>query len=560
MFFKWCPLILLSLGIAFVAGCGVPGHGGDDGAGNVNDNDSGSLNENDNGANTNGADNENENENDTGGAVLPGAGVCGGQICGPSGAFTVSEFPTIADVDFDSFPDNPSRPYQASDGGRFWYVATFGDDSADGSADAPLATPEHALARATTGDVILVADGEYVVGADEYVALTLNVPGVTLAAENVGQVVFRPPANNEDVAIGIASTADDLIVDGFVLQGFREYGVLFGRLDSPQLNLVLKHMVIDGGEDGIRSEIPDFAPNATPVIEGLFLYDVLIRRAELQGFNCGEGPCDDVRLEALQVELPAGLEYNADGVAISAGDNIVVFNAEVTGAAGDGVVLYCSRVAVVNVVVHDVGHNGIKLSDGGDVINALVYNTGADAAIVFDPLGPDAHFRLLNCVVAYHARGTEAYAATVAYDNPMAPGHLDVINTIFYQNTGPLWVSPAYTLNVRNSIFFHSPFNALTWGDITVDDEESGRQPFTALEDSGGGCCNLGIVDPLFFDPDGGDYELLAESPARDVGTRDIEAFPDFDLYGNPRIGGEGVDLGPVETSPNGVARTSVER
>ena len=223
-------------------------------------------------------------------------GVCDGEVCGPSGAFTVADFPNVAAVDFAAFPVNPPRPYLPKAGGRIWCVAATGNDSAEGSQASPLATPERAVELAKTGDVILIADGEYKIGSSEYAALNLRVPGVTLAAQNPGQVTFRPA--NENVKIGIAAEADDLIVDGFVVKDFAEYGILFGRLESPQRSLVLKHLVIDASSDGIRTAVAPTQPNPNPVVEGLLLYDVWLRNIRQVGFNCGRG--------ALQQYAPRG--------------------------------------------------------------------------------------------------------------------------------------------------------------------------------------------------------------------------------------------------------------
>jgi hypothetical protein len=473
----------------------------------------------------------------------PPQGGDDGPHYGPSDGFTRPTFPTIAGVDFTAFPPNPPRPYQPTAGGRFWYVATTGNDGAAGTADAPLASVNAAEAAAHTGDVILVADGEYTIGSDEYNALTLATPGVTLAAQNIGMVTLRPPIPTDIVAIGIAAVADNLVVDGFVLAGFRSDGIQFGRLDQPQRGLVLKHLIIDGaGDDGLRSAVADTNPNPTPVVQGLLLYDVWLRNITGVGFNCGEGPCNDVRLEALRVEMtpPAGeTGSGADAVGFENGDNIVVFNAEVGGAAADGLDFKCTRVAIANVVVHDLARNGIKLWHGGDVINALVYNTGADAAVVVKV----GRCRLLNSIIAYHAVGEEAYAATVGYDDPGEAGQLEVLNTIFFQNTGPLWVSDAYTLNMGNSIFFDSPFEDIVWRGIRVSD---GGDSFAALESAGGGAGNR-LIDPGFVAPQSGDFSLAPDSLARNSGTIAVEAFPDFDLHGQPRVQGTAVDLGPVE-------------
>lgn len=52
-------------------------------------------------------------------------------------------------------------------------------------------------------------------------------------------------------------------------------------------------------------------------------------------------------------------------------------------------------------------------------------------------------------------------------------------------------------------------------------------------------------ADPLFVDPEGGDYRLQAGSPAIDAGT--TEGAPAEDLDGNPRPLGTGVDIGAYE-------------
>ncbi len=474
-------------------------------------------------------------------------GVCDGTICGPSGAVIFDTFPTIAEIDWDAFPTNPRRPYEPAPGGRVWYVAPGGNDAADGTAEAPFGTLDRAVELAHSGDVILLADGEYPVGLRDD-TIYLDTPGVTLAAEHIGGAVLVPRDPEWAWLSGITARADDLVIDGLVIRGFtRGYGVYFGRLDSPQRNLVLRHLRIENTSDGIRSVIPDSGvPNSQPVIAGLLLYDVALRDVEVVGFNCGEGPCNDVRIEALSVIMPGtGAGSGADAVAFESGDNVVILNADVSGAAADGIDLKVTRAAVANVIVHDLGRNGIKLWYSGDIINALVYNTGADAAIVFHWGGND---RILNSVVAHHSPDASAYAGTVAYDESDEPGALAVINSIFYQNSGPLWVSGAFTLDVRATLFYGSRNGQeLIWAlpqEVSVGEQD---QPFAALEAVGGGCCGFDFVDPGFVNPDAGDYHLAPGAFARDRGLADVDALPPFDLLGRLRVAGAGIDLGPYE-------------
>lgn len=484
-----------------------------------------------------------------GGGLLDEPGICaGGRICGPSGAFTIKTFPTIAGVKWDAFPANPLRPHLPAADGRLWVVAPDGHDDAAGTADAPLATIDRALELTVPGDVIEVADGVYPVGLREE-SLMMDTPGVTLMAAHVGGATLIPLSEEWAWLAAIQASADDLVIDGFVIRGFSSgTAVYFGRLDSPQRNLVLRHLWIEDVENGLLAALPEGEPGQ-PVVNGMLVYDVAIRRAPI-GFNCGEGPCNGVRLEALSVDLTGGAGGDVgswgDGIAVERGDNIVIFNAEVTGAGADGIDLKATRVAIANVMVHDVGRNGIKLWHDGDVINALVYYTGADAAIVFQSGGA---YRILNSTIARHAWGEHAYAGTVAYDHPDQPGSLQIANSIFYQNAGAFWVSGAFALDVRRTLFYGSAnTEELVWAragaGLTISDDS----PANALEAAGAGCCGLDFTDPGFVDPDGGNYRLAAGAYARDAGLSEgLEAVPPFDLTGHARPAGRGIDLGPYE-------------
>lgn len=475
----------------------------------------------------------------------PQPGICEGVVCGPSGELSPASFPTLAAIDWDAFPANTSRwDYAPGANGREIWVALDGDDGSEGTPGAPLATPGRALELAQPGDVIWVRDGTYALGTeDDYEALILTTPGITLAAEHIGGVTFMPGAGDMP-AIAINASADDLVIDGFILQGFRSAGIVYGRAESPQRNLALKHLRIERTEEAILSTYE--GDGSQPVIAGMLVYDVWLRDIGLIGLQCGQGPCNDMRWEALRIEMPpsAAGDSGQDGMAVESGENVVVFNVEVTGGAGDGIDLKAGRAAVANVIVHDVGRNGVKLWAGGDVINALVYNTGADAAIVFEA----GHYRVLNTIVARHAWGDSAYAMTAAYDSPTEPGSVTILNSVFYQNAGAVWISPALALDVQHSLFAGSGNGEeIIWEPLLVGE---GHQPISALEDAGGGANNLGFVDPLFANPDAGDYAWGEDSPLLDAGASPADVIPPFDLFGRARVYGPAIDLGPWEWQP----------
>jgi len=58
------------------------------------------------------------------------------------------------------------------------------------------------------------------------------------------------------------------------------------------------------------------------------------------------------------------------------------------------------------------------------------------------------------------------------------------------------------------------------------------------------GCIN---ADPLFADPDHGDFTLLPNSPCRNAALQEDWMEGATDLVGSPRVSGRGVDMGCYE-------------
>jgi hypothetical protein len=53
--------------------------------------------------------------------------------------------------------------------------------------------------------------------------------------------------------------------------------------------------------------------------------------------------------------------------------------------------------------------------------------------------------------------------------------------------------------------------------------------------------------DPLWADPEAGDFRLQAGSPCIDAGTLDALGLPELDFEGGPRVSGAAVDIGAYE-------------
>ena len=450
------------------------------------------------------------------------------------------EYPTISGIDFSRFPKAPDP--KAKRAGRVLHVSPKGNDGGDGSEGRPFKGVAAAVGKAAAGDTVLLHAGTHPL--DE--PLMIETSDLRVAAAP-GEAVTIAPANR-DLHEGLNVRGDNVILDGFTIDGFTGFGVMFWRTDRTQKNLVCANLVVKGAGDGFRSAYVEHTAK-TPHLSGLLLFNVRIEDATVVGFNVGEGPVTDIRLEKVSVRMKGAGSGSSgdDAIAVESGDNIFIDHADVTGAAADGIDLKATRVCVYNSVVHDVARNGVKFWKGGDLVNSLVYNTGADASIVF---GPGA-YRILHTIVAFHARGGSAYALTCAYDEPKDKTSLTIANSIFYRNAGAVWVSPATDLKIVNSLLTGAGNGceleaAQKSGDaISVN----GDGDWKALEKKGVVAGILPIAKPpQFVDAEKGDFRLKPGSPGIDAGAAGLEKYPPKDRSGAKRIQGGGPDLGPLET------------
>ncbi len=414
-------------------------------------------------------------------------------------------------VDSTRFPALPGS--HAPRGGRVVWVAPGGKGDG-GSARAPTGDLAGAVRGARKGDTVWVKGGRYVVPPqeDEW-ALRVERADVTVAVPPGDRAVVAP-AQPGSTGYGLLVTGDRAFVDGLALEGFASAGIYVGREASPQRGLVLARTSVRGGTDGVRS-VPTSGGRARPVLQGLLAVDLRIVGSAI-GFNCGEGPCDDVRLERITVRGSDHGSGNSgeDAIAFERGTNVAIVDGEVSGVGADGVDLKVKRAAVVRTAVRGVGRNGIKLWHGGDILGCVVYRTGADAAIVLDDAGD---YRIADTTVAGHGRGGEAYSLTAGYDHRQARGRLTIERSLFTDNGGPIWVSGGLSLSLSDvSMSGTKGGVALVWA----------RSPELRLRESsaeantlpGSRGVRLGQA-PALRDPPGGDYRARGGAIGTAIGA-----------------------------------------
>ncbi|MDO8435185.1 MAG: hypothetical protein Q7S89_00700, partial [bacterium] len=157
--------------------------------------------------------------------------------------------------------------------------------------------------------------------------------------------------------------------------------------------------------------------------------------------------------------------------------------------------------------VYRNNRNGIKLWRGGDITNSLIYDNGADAAVVFARGGT---YRVLNSVIALHnlRSGLRSYSLVAGYDYQAEPINLTLANTALCGNTGGIFTSPATTV------------------------ERSGT-----IEASTTPCADFGFRNDFTYD---------AGARMTNGGTPVVN-LPPGDMNGNARSLGASVDIGPRE-------------
>ncbi|HXC68099.1 MAG TPA: right-handed parallel beta-helix repeat-containing protein [Nitrospiraceae bacterium] len=396
---------------------------------------------------------------------------------------------------------------------RTFYVATTGDDTANGSVATPWRTLQRAAQNVVPGDLIIVRPGRYagfVLGWDSPQNGTAANP-ITFQGEP-GAVI---EARNLRTADGInLEGASYIVIEGFAIANG-------GTITRAGIRSVINQHVV------IRNNQVDQAG----------------RWGILTGFS------DNVTIEnniTSRSQIEHGIYVSNSSV------NAIVRNNQVWGNAANGI------------------HMNGDLSQGGNglILNALVeknviYDNGRQGGSGINGDGVQNSKILNNVLYNNHASGISLYRIDGADG---ARNNLVAHNTIIMAADG------RWALNIQNGSTGNRAFNNILYNnhpfrgsiDISTDSlvglisdynvtmERFATDGETVLnlaewrQNSGQDQHSLvAVPSALFVNAAGSDYHLTANSPARDAGV--IRADVPADREGTTRPMGPTSDIGAYE-------------
>ncbi|MBI5046239.1 right-handed parallel beta-helix repeat-containing protein [Candidatus Micrarchaeota archaeon] len=412
----------------------------------------------------------------------------------------------------------PNRPPNPSEPG-IYYVSSQGSHSNSGTQVNPWKTLEFAFSQLKPGDTL------YLLGEFNEQAILSNSGQINKPLRIIG--------------IGNSNALGKAIIDGrnlndngFIIRPNVNYVELSNiRITNFQLgwafslygnnsNLNLTNIETDGSDTGIHlttgisGQLSDTGP-----VSNVFLDRVYSHNNAVGGFDCTPGPCTNITV-TNSTFANNGIESNfgADGFAIEVGDDISLSNVRSVNNGGDGIdigsrsPLFSQKSANVKVTNSNISGNkmnGLKLWNGGTVINDLIYSNGY-AGLIFIYNG---RYELVNSLVANN-------------DSPAEPTGISLGKGVTLYSNYNSWFSRA-----DEEIF-------------TEIDQKS----YANGERLGNNDKNSIYTEPLLDSRNG--YRPLSGSSLINAGTSSFNGIgaPNFDFNGNPRTNNPR-DIGPYETN-----------
>ncbi len=391
---------------------------------------------------------------------------------------------------------------------RTLYVATTGNDGADGALTTPWRTLQRAANLVRAGDQVIVRPGHYA-GFNLTTSGTATNP-IVFSAEP-GVIVDAPnPVRTQD-GINLEG-ASWIVIEGFTVTGMPRTGIR----SVTNAHVTIRRNVGDAnGRWGILTGfsddllIEDNVMSRSVAEHGIYVGNSgdrpVIRRNHVWG-NSGNG-----------IHMNGDLSQGGDGIITGAvvEANVIHGNGRTGGSGINGDGVQGSRI--VNNILYDNHASGISLYqiDGGAPArnNFVAHNTivqAADGRWAINIQDASTGNRVVNNIlVTLHT-----FRGAIAVSEDSRPGFVSDYNA----------VTPRFTLDGGDSVL-----SLDAWRQTTGQDLHSFASTPTAL----------------FADPIAGDYHLRADAPARDAALAPTDVTTDFD--GSSRPVGSAADIGADE-------------
>ena len=402
-----------------------------------------------------------------------------------------------------------------------YYVAPSGDDAHPGTSTAPWATLQRAGDVAGPGDDVIVLQGTYQ-GFRPRTSGTALQPVRFLAQPGV--VVTSPGLSNSNSDNIWVRDVDYIVIDGFESTGAPRAGIAVqGEPDANATGVVISHCTCDH--------------NTRWGIFTGFARDLLIENNEasfsaiehgIYVSNSGDRPT--VRGNLVHDNNASGIQLNADPAEMGP---------DPTDPQGDGIIV---DALIEQNVIHDNGAAGgaaINLASVRTSLirNNLLYNNHATGIAGWDDGDGNQFGTQANRIIG----NTIVQPANARFAIGLKDGSINnaVLDNILL-NAGPrgsLEVDPSSQPGLQ------SDYNIV----VNVFSDDSVFYTLAQWRAFPGGYDAHSIISTAaaVFAPN--DYQLAANSPARDAGT----ALPDLptDLLGVTRPQGPQYDIGAYELS-----------
>lgn len=176
--------------------------------------------------------------------------------------------------------------------------------------------------------------------------------------------------------------------------------------------------------------------------------------------------------------------------------------------------------------------------------------------------------KFINCKFVNNRAGGVGGAFKTKYGSPVFTGCLFLNNKNLYSGGGAIQESSASiqlnnctfvgndSIALRNNASHPTVINCIFWdnigGEIVDEGTSSSTVSYSLINGGFTGAGNLNS-NPLFIDAAGANFQLNSLSPAVDAGDADTTGLflSAFDLNGNSRLAGTGIDMGAFEYQLN---------